>query len=281
MITRNRGPVTFLFFLCVAGIVFGFGSGAFGEEVRTLSGITEPLSDVTLSLSVQGRISVIYFKEGKRVRKGQPILRLEKRFEELEAERRKLVWESKAELKSAEARVETLGSQLEATRRLFDATKSVSKEDLEKLELDYKLALADRERLETAEERERIEYEMALQKLRERTLYAPTGGVIVKLFLHRGESCEPNQPLVHLVDVSRCRLVCNVEEDVGRRLKVGQGVDLQVDTGSGSIPKKGTLVFVSPVVDPASGLMEVKAEFDNADGRVRPGVKGAIVLKGL
>ena len=41
----------------------------------------------------------------------------------------------------------------------------------------------------------------------------------------------------------------------------------------------GTVVFVSPVVDPASGLLEVKAEFDNKEGEVRPGIAGVMLLK--
>jgi multidrug efflux pump subunit AcrA (membrane-fusion protein) len=36
------------------------------------------------------------------------------------------------------------------------------------------------------------------------------------------------------------------------------------------------VVFVSPVADPLSGLVELVAEFDNADGSVRPGVAGRI-----
>jgi multidrug efflux pump subunit AcrA (membrane-fusion protein) len=38
------------------------------------------------------------------------------------------------------------------------------------------------------------------------------------------------------------------------------------------------LVFVSPVTDPSSGLVEVIAEFDNADGVVRPGITGRLLF---
>jgi len=85
--------------------------------------------------------------------------------------------------------------------------------------------------------------------------------------------------LVQVVDISRSRFLCNVEEWVGRTLKNGQSVDLSIRTGSQSLAKKGTVVFVAPVVDPASGLLEVKAEFDNRDGAVRPGIAGFLLLK--
>jgi len=251
----------------------------YGQDTVSISGITESISDVTLSLSVPGTVSVIHVKEGSQVSKGQVILELDKRLEELEVERRKLIWEGKAELESAEARVLTTKSLLDSTRKLFESSRSVSREELEEKELEYKLALAEKKRLEIEEEKQRIEHRMALETLRKRRLESPIRGVIIKLFLDEGESCEEEQPLVHVVDTSKCLFVCNVEEPLGRTLKTGQTVDLSIRTGTISLAKKGTVAFVSPVVDPASGLLEVKAEFDNKDGSVRPGVAGFMLLK--
>lgn len=253
-------------------------SPALGQEQISVSGITEPINDVTLSLTVAGTISAIHFKEGAHVRKGQTILELDNKLERLEVKRRKLLWESKAEVESAAARVATSKSLLEATRELFKATGSVSKEELEKLELEYILAVAEEKRLEIEEERQQIEYEMALENLRKRRLKSPIGGVVIKLFLDEGESCEPEEPLVHVVDTSKCRFVCNLEEWIGRTLRKGQSVDLKIRTGASSIAKKGKIVFVSPVADPASGLLEVNAEFENRDGAVRPGIAGFMIL---
>jgi len=193
--------------------------------------------------------------------------------------RRKLIWESKAELEAAEAQVLTLKSLLESNRKLFESTRSVSREELEKMELEYKLAVAEQKRLKTEEARQRIEYEMALETLRKRKLGSPINGVVIKLLLDEGESYEPEQPLARVVDTSKCLLVCNVEEPLGRNLKKGQIMELKIKTGSESVVKKGTIVFVSPVVDPASGLLEVKTEFDNRNGLIRPGVAGFMLLE--
>ncbi len=251
---------------------------AFAQERLSFSCITEPIKDVELSMSVEGRIAAIFFEEGARIKKGQVILKLDKRLEELEVERRKLIWEGKAELEAAEARVLTLQSHVESTRDLFESTGSVSREELEEKELEFKLALAERKRLAVEEDRQRIEYEMARENLRKRRLESPLKGIIIKLFLREGESVEDGEPLVHVVDAGKGRFVCNVEEKIGRTLKKGQSVDLKIRAGSGSIIKQGIVTFVSPVVDPASGLLEIKAEFDNKDGEVRPGVEGFMLL---
>ena len=250
----------------------------FGQEKISVSGITESIEDVTLSLSVAGTVSRVFFDEGDKVKRGQCILELDRRLEELEVARRKLIWESKAEVESAEARVLTLKSQLKSTRDLFESTGSVSREELEEKELEYKLAVAEQKRLVMEEEKQRIEYEMALENLSKRRLPSPIGGVTIKLFLDVGESCEPEQPLAHVVDPSKCLFICNLEEWLGRTLKPGQVVDLAIRTGYETIAKKGDIVFVSPVVDAASGLLEVKAEFENQDGEVRPGVAGSMLL---
>ncbi|MFC1534948.1 efflux RND transporter periplasmic adaptor subunit, partial [Thermodesulfobacteriota bacterium] len=120
---------------------------------------------------------------------------------------------------------------------------------------------------------------LALENLEERSLSAPFQGIIIKLLLKEGEGCEPNQQLVRLVDTDMCLFICNVEERIGRTLKKGQPVDLKIRTGASSVNKKGAIVFTSPVVDPASGLLEVKAKFDNHDGKVRPGVSGFMILR--
>ena len=251
--------------------------GTAGAQERiSISGITEPISDVTLSLSVPGILSNIVLREGARVKKGQMILELDKRVETLEVERRKLVWESKDELEGAAARAETLKSLYESTLELFERTRSVSEEDLQKSELECKLAVFEHKRLRVAEERERIEYEMARENLRKRSLRSSIDGTVIKLFFDEGESCEEHQPIVQVVDTTKCRFVCNVEESLGRTLQKGMSVELEIRIGTSFISKEGRVTFVSPVVDPASGLLEAKVEFANDDGQVRPGVAASM-----
>src|SRR6185503_19917708 len=65
------------------------------SDVAYVEGITEPFLDVTLSASVPGIITIQKFKEGDAVKEGDVIIELDKRLEELETARRKLVAENK------------------------------------------------------------------------------------------------------------------------------------------------------------------------------------------
>ena len=221
-------------------------------DLRAVPGITEPILDVTLSASVPGIITARKFKEGEFVKEGETIIELDKRLEELDVERRRLV-------------VEARRVDYEGTAKLFKTTKGTSKEELDKKESDYKLAM--------------VENAMAVEQLRRRVLTAPLSGTLVDLPLQVGESCQPYQHLARMVDTRRCYLIANLEAAAAAPLKLEQKVDLEIDTGAGATSVAGTIVFLSPVADPASGLMKMKVLFENADQKLRPGLAGRLLLK--
>src|SRR5215469_1417730 len=99
-------------------------------EALVINGITEPLLDVTLTVSVPGIIRSEPFDEGVAVKKGQVILELDKKLQEFEADKRK-------------AAMEQAKSELESTRMVHATTKSVSDQELKKKETDYDVAVAE------------------------------------------------------------------------------------------------------------------------------------------
>ena len=216
-----------------------------GEQ--SCEGITEPVFDVTLSMAVPGIMTVQRFKEGQFVQTNDVILELDSQLEELEVERRRLVMENRK-------------ADAESTKVVFDKTASVSRDELLKKQADYEVAL--------------MEYKIAVQELQRRKLFAPGAGVITEVSLHVGEACSPYAPIAHLVDTRQCYFICNVEAKAASDLKTGQTVEVEIDDLKNVVKVPAKIVFVSPVVDSASGLEKIKAIFDNADGKIRPGVTG-------
>lgn len=218
------------------------------QETFEAAGITEPIADVALSASVAGLVSAWKFKEGDFVKKDDVIIELDNRVETLEVERRKLVMDNRM-------------MEWEALQTLFKKSSiSVKKEDLDKAETDYKIAVA--------------EHQMATEQLRKRLIVAPCAGYVVEIVRDVGEACEAYQPLVRMVDPRQCYFVSNVEARADGRLKLGQEVQLRIETSGEPKQCAGKVVFLSPVVDPASGLRKVKVLFDNADRKINPGVAG-------
>ena len=210
---------------------------------KTISGITEPFMDVTLGASVAGIVHTEFFKEGDVVKKGEVILELDKRLEELEVERRTAVMTQNK-------------MQLDSTRALVQTTKSVSTEELAKKEAEYSISAAERG--------------IAAEQLAHRQIIAPFSGAITEIQLHPGAACAPYQPLVRLVDTTRCYFIGQIEGNIVSNLKLDQTVKIEVE--GRSTPVIGKICFISPVVDPASGLAKIKALFENPDGKIRPGI---------
>lgn len=217
---------------------------------REVPGVTEPFMDVVLSSSVQGQIGAERFKEGESVKAGDVILELDSSLEAMETERRKLV-------------AERTKSDFDATQVLFEKTKAVSKDELDKKRTEAAVAAA--------------EHGIAQEQLRRRRIVAPFAGTIVEIFLQAGASCEPYKPLVRLVDTSKAFFVGHVDGSLASDLKVGQEVKLEVAGLKESV--KAVIALTAPVVDQASGLARVKAVFDNASGKVRPGLAAKMIIE--
>jgi RND family efflux transporter MFP subunit len=259
--------------------ILAVGSFAAYAQQWTVRGVTEPIKDATLGATVAGTVASIKKVEGALVRQGEVILELDKEQEALEVERRKLIAESKVEVTAAQYRAETLRLELDTARQLYENTRSVPREELQQKELEFKLAQAEVERLQIAEERERLEYRIAEEELRRRIITAPFDGVVIKQFLEVGEACTPQAPLVRIADVSRCRLVIHMEAAASRGLEPNVPVQIKIDGLRSPAVLQGKVDFVSPVVDPSSGLREVKVLFDNPDGLINPGVPATLLMK--
>jgi multidrug efflux system membrane fusion protein len=214
-----------------------------------VSGITEPFMDVTLGLSDAGIIYSQFFKEGDLVRKGDVILELDKNLETLEVTRRKAVMDQNKMV-------------FDSTRELAETTKSVSKEDLTKAKAEYDVSVA--------------EYEIAVQQLANRQLVAPFSGAIMEVLLKPGAAVAPYQPLVRLVDTSRCYFVGHVDGVAAAGLRLDEPAKIEVDGGQTMV---GKICFISPVVDAASGLARIKAIFDNSAGEIRPGLAARMIAE--
>jgi RND family efflux transporter MFP subunit len=219
-------------------------------ESLSIDGITEPFLDVTLTVSVPGIIRTEPFNEGASVKKGDVILELDKKLEEFEAARRK-------------AAMDQTKTEFESTRQLRDTTKSVSDEELKKKEADYLVAAA--------------EYGAAAEELARREVFAPFDGTIAEIALRPGAACAPYQPIARLVDTSRFYFTGHLDGKSALRLALDQPVSLEI--GGIAKPVTGKICFISPVVDPASGLSTVKAIFENADGGIRPGLAAKLTVR--
>ena len=241
---------------------------------ESIPGVTRPHREANLSVAVPGLVHRLRVREGQGVEAGEILLELQQEQELLEVKRRELLLENPAELLAAEARLATARSEEEATRILFEQTRSVSREELERKALQCALAEAELAQAKMNKAREGIELDMARESVARRVLRAPHAGTITEILIEEGEGCEPLQPLMRLVDARRLIFTANVEAEQLLRFSPGQSARIRV---GGAHLMEGTVRYVSPVVDRASGLGILRVELDNEANRVVAGVAAELL----
>lgn len=271
---RLSRPLFLVLFLFL-GMALRVPSADAGEEAI---GLATAFYDADLSVELSGIVEEVCVKEGTTVEKGTVLLRFRREVETLDVERRKLVWENKTELESVKHRLTVVSNDLEATKNLYTGSKSVSREDMEKKNLEFELARSAVRQLEVSEKIEEIEYRMASENLKRREITAPVGGVVLKVHVDVGEHVQQHQPLVRLADSRRCYFSCNVPADKSAKVAPEAKLPVRFQLPGGIVKVSATVTFVSPLVDPASGLREIKLLFDNQDGKISPGIQGILEL---
>jgi len=243
--------------------------------VTPAAGITQAIHDLKLSVTAAGRIEALFVKEGDRVRKGDLLLHMDRTLESLEVRRREVMLEDNARLEELRAKELTLTEQVRSAKSLL-TTGGVSRKQVEDEELALGTIIAERKSIEFAKRRERVELDLAREAYERRHLRSPIDGVVTRIVSRIGESVAPHEPVMVVVDVRTARFSGTVPIADAARVRAGSSVMLQLGSDAEPLTRLAQLVFVSPVADPASGLVDVIAEFDNADGSIRPGTAGRI-----
>lgn len=242
------------------------------------TGIVHARHQLALSVAAPGLVSAVPVQPGRRVAAGQVLLQLDDRLQALEEQRRKIVLDDQSELRATEERLKLVQPLAEDARKLQGTKGALSREDLARAELDLLTTRGRLLQLQAQEERERSEHQGAVQERAQRRLLAPVAGVITKVGIDVGEWARPGDPLVELVDASVLQLRLNVPAAVVRTLKEGATLEVSFEPALQIAPVSGKLVFVSPAVDAASGLVALRVQIDNPGGRIPPGIKGVVKL---
>jgi membrane fusion protein, multidrug efflux system len=131
----------------------------------------------------------------------------------------------------------------------------ISDQEVERLQSDAAVAEAD----------------MGLARLRVRNavITAPISGVVTHRLIERGQLVNSSTAAFRVADVSRLEAAVGVPEREANRVQPGQAARVRVE---GQAPVTGRVARIRPVVDPASGTVQVVVEVDpQQGGGLRPG----------
>lgn len=268
LVQRAPGPL----WLCLALLL------PLGVNAKSFSGLIYPLHDITLSAGVSGLVMKRAVLPGQAVRADQLLLQLDDRLQSIESSRRRVIFEDQSELQATRDRLRILDTLLRDTRAVFNSTGSISKDELLRLEAEQLASQGRLAQLVEQKKREQLDYESAERDRLQRHITAPISGVVTKVIPQVGEWAKAGDPMLHLVDTSVAILRLAVPHNLASALKAGAQQLIRLESGSSVAEVTGLIKFVSPVADPASGLVQVEISFSNPGRRIKTGIKGTIEL---
>jgi multidrug resistance efflux pump len=95
---------------------------------------------------------------------------------------------------------------------------------------------------------------LSISMLDQATLRSPIEGTVIKSLIKPGEVASPGQTVAMIVDQSRLYVSANIEETEIHRIKLGQKVDIKVDTFSG-LTLTGTVKEISKATASSFSLL--------------------------
>ena len=206
-------------------------------------GTVTAVQGVTVSADLPGIVEKISFESGRTVRKGDLLVKLDTSQEE-------------AQLAAAAARRNLTRLNLDRMKGLHESG-VVSQSDY-----DRAVAEAQQNDAQVGEIRATIE---------RKTIRAPFSGLLGIRQVNLGQFLNAGAPIVPLQSLRPVYVNFAVPQREMGRLRPGTTVQLKPEGGS-EILAAGRITAVDSVVDPATRNVQIQATFDNADGRLRPGM---------
>ncbi|MEM9173981.1 MAG: efflux RND transporter periplasmic adaptor subunit [Myxococcota bacterium] len=236
--------------------VYVLESRTLAEEIKA-SGDLEAQFHTEIAAEVEGRVTELAIDEGGSVEAGVVVI-------EIDPERRQLDLAA-AKARLAQRRAE-LANQQRKTKRIREL-RSQSVSSIQQLEeAETMLALA-----ESAVSAERASVGVAERRVRDSSVAAPFAGLVARRSVELGEFVQPGKSLFELVALDPLEAIFSLTELDTERVRLGQTVEIRV----GAFPDRifeGKVAFIAPTIDPDTRTLRIKAEVDNAEGLLRPGL---------
>jgi RND family efflux transporter MFP subunit len=232
-------------FSLLAIMALGAPTVLLADEVQ---GLVPPFKEVSVSSPVlQDVVKDMKVDEGDVVKQGDILAELLNDREQLDVQRYQNV-EKRAEF------------QYKAMKELA-ATHDASQDALMEKETDLQGA--------------KLDYQMALQALDEKTIKSPLSGIVVKRYKEPGESVDRTEKLFDIVDIDQVYVQFYLNPTYMEKLSVGDTVPVRFPAlKQGQQEYSGKVSFIDPRIDAASQLFRVKLLLDNPHHEIKAGMSG-------
>ncbi len=226
------------------------GTSRLSDDVGAIGTLLADES-VAIAPETSGRVARVLFEDGAAVEKGTPLFQFDTDLAESE------LAEARARLKLAEANY----ARNQKLRKSGNVAESA-----------YEEALSARDVARAAV----VSSEVRLAKL---TIAAPFSGTLGFRSVSEGAYVNAGTALVQLDKVDRLQVSFSVPELQQSAVEAAKSVELVADALAGET-FTATISALNPVIDVNGRALQVRAELDNSEMKLRPGLLVRVTVKG-
>ena len=231
------------------------------------SGQLEAAEYVELRSRVSGTVEHVHFTDGALVSRGQVLFTIDSRPFAAEVAR------LESQLAAARARSELANTGLVRAQKLIEAN-FISKQELDQLTAVAKTSNSDIQATEAALRNAKLNLEFT-------TVRSPISGRASRSNLTPGNLVDDKTVLTSIAGVSRVYAYFDGSEQTFLRVRAAGNKSMPVRMGLANeegFPHSGKLDFVDNRLNPQTGAVRMRANFDNSTGQLVPGLAVRIVM---
>jgi membrane fusion protein (multidrug efflux system) len=248
------------------------------SDVYLASGPLVVENQVDVAAQREGVVARILVDVGTRVRKGQLLARLDDRQLTADHEAAKAKADGmRADLQHWQAELKMREADLWRAEQMWKAqliTQQQLEHDRYSVQGGKYYLQRQEEDLKNTEAAERSA-QLEVDKTR---IVAPFDGVVARRYVREGQKVAANDRLFWVTATAPLNVRFTLPQEFVGRVKVGDTVQVAPAFDQG-VKHSAKVTLVSPVVDPASGTIELQAQLVGAPGQLRPGMTVNINVK--
>ena len=236
------------------------------------SGKIQPEEEVQITSTITGWITQITVKEGEEVAPGQHLISID------EKQIRQRYNNANSQVKSSDASLRRVESQLERTRSLYSQS-LISKQELEQVEASFRITLSQSEQANA-------NVLSAEDELAKTKLTAPKSGIVTSITKEEGEMAVGGMfnpgVLMTIADLSKMEVEVDVNENDVVKIEVGDKSEIEIDaypdtTFYGIVSEIAHLALSSNMgMQQQVTNFKVKVRMSSVPDRIRPGMSSTV-----
>ncbi|MEX1212072.1 MAG: efflux RND transporter periplasmic adaptor subunit [Balneolaceae bacterium] len=252
----------------VEAIQARFGSLPLEER---LSGVVRAENQVEIYPRISAPVEEVYVENGDRVRRGDPLVRLENReYEERVNQARASLRVSEARARQAQARADEARSEYRRQEILAERD-LISTAELETIQAQVASAEAEYDLTVAQVDQARSTVSEMENELTRTVIRSPIDGVVGGRAVERGMQVSATTRLFVVGDISRARVLVSLTENMLGYIESGQTARIFSES-FGDTLLYSEISRISPFLEAGSFSTQAEVELENNSGHLLPGM---------